>query len=109
MPYFCTMDRVEKLLEFLNASPNDNFLRHALAMEYLKAGKEKEAQQLLEAILKDCPEYVGSYYQLAKLLEKNGETEKAVFWYERGMEYAKKANERHTYNELQSALEELIY
>ncbi|AYD48598.1 MAG TPA: tetratricopeptide repeat protein [Arachidicoccus soli] len=103
------MDRVEKLLEFLNASPNDNFLRHALAMEYLKAGKEKEAQQLLEAVLKDCPEYVGSYYQLAKLLEKNGETEKAVFWYERGMEYAKKANERHTYNELQSALDELIY
>lgn len=103
------MDRIDKLREYLQEAPQDNFLRHALAMEYLKTGKEKEAQQLLEAILNESPEYVGSYYQLAKILEKNGETEKAIFWYERGMEYAKKANERHTYNELQSALEELLY
>ena len=100
---------MEKLKEFLAENPRDSFLRHALAMEYLKLGQDKEARTLLEAVLEDDPGYTGSYYQLAKLLEKTGDKEQAVQWYNRGMEQAKKANERHAFNELQSALEELLY
>jgi len=33
------MNRIEKLIEFLQASPQDNFLKHALALEYIKAGE----------------------------------------------------------------------
>ena len=103
------MDRIKKLLEFLQQNPKDNFVRHALAMEYLKLDRVEEAQQLLENLLIDSPDYIGSYYQLAKILEKKGSTEAAVHWYEQGMQYARKASNRHAFNELQSALDELMY
>ena len=64
---------------------------------------------LFESILKDSPEYVGSYYHLGKLLERNGETQAAIEWYEKGMLQAKAANDQHAYNELQAAYEDLAY
>jgi exonuclease VII small subunit len=52
---------------------------------------------------------VGSYYHLAKLLERQGEQESAIATYERGMEVAKRLGDRHAYGELQAAYEDLIY
>lgn len=103
------MDRIDKIREFLQANPSDNFLRHALALEYIKAGKETDARVLFEAILHDSPDYIGSYYHLAKLLEKMEETSLAIGWYEKGMAAAKKAGDGHAYNELQAAYEDLVY
>jgi Tfp pilus assembly protein PilF len=103
------MDRINKLQQYLQASPGDNFLQHALALEYIKAGNEPEARELFEKILLADPGYVGSYYHLAKLLERTGETEQAIQWYEKGMEAAKKAGDQHSYNELQAAYEDLVY
>lgn len=103
------MNRIERINEFLKSNPKDNFLRHALALEYIKEGEEVQARKLFEDILSESPDYVGSYYHLAKLLERNGETELAIHWYEKGMEAAKKAEDQHAYNELQSAYEDLVY
>ncbi|MBS1745112.1 MAG: hypothetical protein JST21_02965 [Bacteroidetes bacterium] len=103
------MDRIEKIHELLQKMPGDNFLRHALALEYIKIGKDDEAKVLFEAILNDTPGYTGSYYHLGKLLERMGETQNAIACYEKGMEESKKANEQHTYNELQAAYEDLVY
>ena len=33
------MEKIEKLKSFLNNSPEDPFLKHALALEYIKTGK----------------------------------------------------------------------
>jgi Tfp pilus assembly protein PilF len=103
------MDRIEKLKEFLKASPNDSFLQHALALEYIKIGDDEQAQQLFEDILSRDETYVGTYYHLAKLLERRGENEQAIQWYEKGMAAAKQANDQHSYNELQAAYEDLVY
>lgn len=103
------MERIEKIKEFLCANPSDNFLRHALALEYIKAGKDADARILFEAILQDSPDYIGSYYHLAKLLEKQEERELAIEWYEKGMAAAKKVGDAHSYNELQAAYEDLVY
>ena len=103
------MNRIQKLLEYLETSPNDNFLRHALALEYIKAGDETQARRLFEKILEHDPGYIGSYYHLAKLLERVGETEAAVSWYEKGMAQAKKAGDDHAYGELRGAYEELTF
>ncbi len=102
------MDRIERIREFLKASPGDNFLRHALALEYIKTGNDAGARKLFEEILTGSPEYVGSYYHLAKLLERVNEPALAMEWYEKGMDAAKKAGDQHSYNELQSAYDELI-
>ena len=101
------MTRIDKLNEFLQASPNDSFLQHALALEYIKIENDNKARQLFETILEREPSYVGSYYHLGRLLERNGNPVKAIDVYKRGMEETKKVNDRHAYNELQAALEEL--
>ena len=101
------MDRIEKLKEFLKADPNDAFVLHALAMEYSALGDDAAARPLLEGILERDPAYVGSYYQLGKLLERTGEKELALQWYERGMEAAQSAGEKKAYNELRAAAEDL--
>lgn len=107
--YLSVMDRIAKIQELLQQNPTDNFLRHALALEYIKVEKPKEARALFEAILADSPDYIGSYYHLAKLLEVLGEKELAIEWYEKGMAAAKEAKDQHSYNELQGAYEEILY
>jgi Tfp pilus assembly protein PilF len=102
-------DHIKKLKEFLLKSPADNFLQHALALEYIKLGNEAEARLLFEEILTRDPGYVGSYYHLAQLLQRNGERELAVQWYEKGMEAAKKAGDGKALGELKGAYEELMF
>jgi Tfp pilus assembly protein PilF len=102
-------DRIDKLKKFLEDSPQDSFLQHALALEYIKLGDEPRAKALFETILKREPQYVGSYYHLGKLLERTGETEAAVKIYEAGMTASKQAGDNHAYNELQAAYEDLVY
>ncbi|MEO7924222.1 MAG: tetratricopeptide repeat protein [Chitinophagaceae bacterium] len=103
------MERIEKLKEFLQASPQDSFLQHALALEYIKRGDDQQARELFEEIVKREPGYIGTYYHLAKLLERNDQSAEAVKVYEMGMEQAKKAGEMHAYGELRGAYEELIF
>lgn len=110
--YFKTlvgMERIDKIKEMLLAQPNDSFLQHALALEYLKIGEELRAKQLFQNVIKEDENYVGSYYQLAKLLEQHNQLEEAKAIYEKGMLKAKEAADQHTYNELRAAYEELIY
>ena len=103
------MDRIEKLKQFLQANPEDSFIQHALALEYIKLEDDAKARQLFEELLQREPGYVGSYYHLGKLLERNDEMDAAIKWYEKGMEEAKKAGENHAFGELKGAYEELIF
>lgn len=102
------MEKIEKLKSFLINSPGDSFLKHALALEYIKLGDEDKARKLFLEILGSDPSYIGSYYHLARLLERTGETENAKIWYERGMIAAKQAGDNHAFNELQAAYEDFI-
>ena len=101
------MNRIEQIRQFLLRQPNDSFLQHALALEYVKLDMDAEARKLFEEILHRDPSYIGSYYHLAKLIEKNGERDLAIDWYEKGMQAAKKAGDEKTLNELRAAKEEL--
>ena len=101
------MSRIDKLKEFLLADPNDPFVRHALALEYMKLGDIAAARKEWEELLAHDPEAVGSYYHLGKLLEGVGEVAPALAWYERGMAVARAAGEQRAYNELRSAYDEL--
>lgn len=103
------MDRIAQIKQFLVATPEDSFLKHALALEYIKLNDDAAARQLFEELLAHEPGYVGSYYHLGKLLERAGDNAAAISTYEKGMAMAKAGNERHAYNELQSAYEDLVY
>jgi len=103
------VDKIAKLKEFLTANPHDSFVQHAMALEYIKLGNDEQARGLFEEILNREPGYIGSYYHLAKLLERNDKTEEAIKVYEKGMEEAKKAGENHAFGELRGAWEELTF
>lgn len=103
------MNRIDKIKEMLQQSPGDSFLNHALALEHIKLGDDLAARDLFEQLLHREPGYVGSYYHLAKLLERIGETDKAITVYEKGMEIAKTAGDNHALGELRSAYEELTF
>ncbi|HVK97091.1 MAG TPA: hypothetical protein VM368_04695, partial [Flavisolibacter sp.] len=74
-----------------------------------KIGDDASARLLFETLLNRDPEYTGSYYHLAKLLERIGEKEQAIQWFEKGMTKAKEAGDNHAYNELQGAYEDLVF
>jgi len=101
------MDRVAQIKQFLKDNPSDSFLRHALALEYIKAGDDAAARLLFENLLSDEPTYIGSYYHLGKLLERNADQAAAIACYEKGMEAARTAGDQHALSELRAAWEEL--
>jgi Tfp pilus assembly protein PilF len=101
------MERIEKLKAFLANNPDDAFLKHALALEYIKAGDDPSAQTMFEEILTRDPSYVGSYYHLGKLYERNGDAAAAMTCYEKGMKEAQRNNDQHALNELRMAYEDI--
>jgi tetratricopeptide (TPR) repeat protein len=103
------MERIMKLKEFLKANPGDSFVLHALALEHVKLGDDAEARKIFEDLLNHNEKYIGSYYHLAKLLERTGEREEAIKWYEKGMKMAQEAGDRHAFSELSSAWEDLVF
>jgi Tfp pilus assembly protein PilF len=103
------MERIEKLKAFLAQNSADSFVQHALALEYVKLNQDAEARTEFERLLERDQKYVGSYYHLAKLLERMGKKEEAIACYEKGLRIAKEVKDNHAYNELQAAYEDLIY
>ena len=103
------MDRIKRLKEFLHSNPTDSFVQHALALEYIKIGDDSSAKQLFESLLSRDENYIGSYYHLAKLLERFADKESAIAVYEKGLSKAKEVGDHHAYSELRSAYEDLTY
>jgi tetratricopeptide (TPR) repeat protein len=97
--------RMEELVKMLREDPQDAFLNYALAMEYVAADKQDQAIQQLEHLRMLHPDYLGTYYQLGQLYEKQQQKNKAMEMYEKGMELAKKQKNTKTWGELNTAYE----
>ncbi len=97
------MDRLEQLLEMLNDNPGDNFLLFALAKEYEKKDNLKQAKHYYIELTNKHPKYVGTYYHLGQLYQKEGELKLALQSYEKGMKIAQEVNDEHSYRELANA------
>ncbi len=95
--------RMQQLLELLQSSPDDSFLLFAIAKEHEGAGELDEALAQYRILEEKDPGYVGLYYHLGKLLEHLEQPEAAKAAYEKGMETAKQAGDRHAWNELSAA------
>lgn len=98
-----TQNRLQTLLNFLEANPNDAFILFALAKEYEKLQQPQEALTYFQRLEKEHPDYVGTYYHLGKLLEQLDQPEKAFATYKTGMAIAKKQGDQHALSELAGA------
>lgn len=92
------------LLDYLEQDPDDPFTRFALALEYLKVGDEPEARRAFEGLVEERPDYVGTYYHLGALYERQGLKESAIATYRAGIQVAEQQRDVQARSELQSAL-----
>jgi Tfp pilus assembly protein PilF len=99
--------RITQLMSLLEQSPSDSFLKHAMALEYVKIGNDLGAQKLFEEVIINDENYIGSYYHLAKLYERLLNYQSAINTYQQGIIIAQKLQDRHSLSELRSALEQL--
>lgn len=95
-------NRLNQLQQFLKDSPKDSFIRFAIAKEYENLEQWDKALDFYLHILNDNPGYIGLYYHLGKLYERQEELTKAFSTYKDGMAIAKEAGDQHAFNELAS-------
>lgn len=100
-------ERIQKLLSFYDVNPKDQFIIHALALEYIKLGNYEEAIRYFQLNIAVDENYVATYYHLGKLYENMDKETDAIAIYEKGMQIAQSTNDRHALGELRSAYDEL--
>ena len=96
------ISRLEKLLEFIKNEPNDEFLKYALATEYLRLNQTVKALEYYQDLVTNHPAYVGTYYHLGKLYEALDRKQEAISTYETGMKVARDKRDNHAFSELQA-------
>lgn len=94
--------RLTQLLAFYQEDPTDPFTIYALATEYLALDKA-ESLKYYELLLKYHPNYVGTYYHVAKLYLELNRPEDAEAAYQKGMKIARQEGNMHAFSELQQA------
>lgn len=100
------ISRLDKLLEFIKNEPDDEFLKYALATEYLRLNQADKALSYYEDLVNNHPGYTGTYYHLGKLYEALNRKEEAISIYEKGMEITKAKRDNHSFSELQAVYRE---
>lgn len=101
------MTRREKLESMLADSPDDTFLQYALAMQYATEGDDAGADTRMSALLERDPHYVPAYFQLAQIVVRKGEPDRARQLLSRGIEAARRAGDDHAEGEMRGFLEQL--
>jgi tetratricopeptide (TPR) repeat protein len=96
-------NRLATLLEMYDEKNHDSFILFAIAKEYYYQNDIDKAIALFEKLRILDERYVGLYYQLAKLYEENGDSNKALDIYEEGIQQAKKQADFHALSELMNA------
>lgn len=95
--------KIEQLLVFKNENPNDPFILYALAMEYEKNKNYNTAEKYYQILITQHPEYGGTYYHYAQLLELLNKTALAESIYQQGLSVLGQKKDAHSHRELTEA------
>ena len=98
------INRLQYLSELLEKSPRDSFLLFALAKELESAGNDGQSLVYYLRLKEYDPAYVGLYYHLGKLYERQEDFQNAIQTYKQGIQISLAAGDRHAQSELQGAL-----
>ena len=100
------ISRLDKLLEFIKNEPEDEFLKYALATEYLRLNEVEKSLFYYEDLVNNHPNYTGTYYHLGKLYEALNRKPEAIAIYEKGMQITREKRDNHAFSELQAVYRE---
>lgn len=93
-------DRLEQLRKLQAVDPNDADLPYMIALELVKAGETDDALAAFDQALSLNPNYHYAYFQKAKLLEDEGQTDDALQVLELGIRKADEASDYKALGEL---------
>jgi tetratricopeptide (TPR) repeat protein len=96
--------KLELLQEFAAKDPKNPFPRYGIAMELVQLERLDEAAAAFDALARDFPAYVATYFHAGKVLEKLGRLDDARAFYTRGIDQASRAGQGHAREELEAAL-----
>lgn len=98
------MTRREQLEAMLADSPQDTFLRYALAMELDSEEAHEESLEIHRGLINDDPPYVPSFFMSGKQLAKLDRNEEACEILKRGIEQAQQQDDTHAAAEMSEFL-----
>lgn len=101
------MPPLDKLLQLLDADPNDPFTLYAIAQEHGKRGNPAEALAFYDRCLAADPAYCYAFYHKARLLDSIDRRPDALAVARAGLEAAVKARDEHAASELRALIDEL--
>lgn len=97
-------DRLAKLLEMLQRTPDDAFLLYGAGMEYKKLRQFDDAIGRFRAAIQVDPAYCYAYYQIGQTHELAGDPAAARQAYRDGIAAAERAGDGHARGEIEAAL-----
>jgi len=102
-----SMSRREQLETMLADSPDDTFLRYALAMELENDQEHEKSLELHRGLMNDTPPYVPSFFMSGQQLAELDRTEEAKAILEQGIEQAESQGDAHAADEMRGFIESL--
>lgn len=94
--------RIQQLQAWIEADPQDNFSRYALALEYGKAQEVGKMREAFDYLLTNSPAYLPTYYHAGSLYEELGEVELAERTFAKGIRQAEAQKDAHALHELKA-------
>lgn len=101
------MSRREQLEAMLVESPDDTFLRYALAMELENESEHERSLELHRGLMAQEPPYVPSFFMSGQQLANLDRIDEARQMLEKRIEQANIQNELHAAGEMRQFLESL--
>ena len=98
-------DRLQELMAFHEAAPEDDFATYAIAQEYIKAGDPDEALRWIEKTIQIKPDHAYAYTQPACVLSTSGRADQARQAVADGLEAAHRGGDSKAASELNELLE----
>ena len=99
--------RLAALQAILKDNPTDAFARYALGLEYSGSGETEAALTEFAQLLQAHPDYTNGYFMSAQTLARAERGDEARAMLEKGIESARRTNNRHALSEMQAMLDEL--
>jgi tetratricopeptide (TPR) repeat protein len=99
--------RIEVLQQTLQSTPDNAFVRYALALELSRSAEPGRAWEHFAYLLDRQPDYGATYLQAGMYLIGRERKEEACEIFKKGIEINQRQGNLHAKSELEAALEEL--
>lgn len=100
--------RIEFLEQALKTSPENTFMRYALAMEIANSERPEAAWEHFDYLLQRHPDYAATYLQAGMYLIKRGKSQEAQGVFKKGIEVTRRQGNLHALSELESACDDVL-